>query len=50
MDNWAVFNEPMAVCEAGYMIPESGFPPGINSFKAVKEAAKNMAVAPCPRL
>ncbi|MGQ9507435.1 MAG: family 1 glycosylhydrolase, partial [Candidatus Bathycorpusculaceae bacterium] len=45
VDNWAVFNEPMAVCEAGYMIPESGFPPGISSFKAVKEAAKNMAVA-----
>jgi beta-galactosidase len=45
VDNWAVFNEPMAVCEAGYTIPESGFPPGINSFKAVKEAAKNMVVA-----
>jgi beta-galactosidase len=45
VDNWAVFNEPMAVCEAGYMIPESGFPPGISSFKAFKEAAKNMAVA-----
>lgn len=45
VDNWAVFNEPMAVCEAGYMIPESGFPPGVSSFRAVKEAAKNMAVA-----
>jgi beta-galactosidase len=45
VDNWAVFNEPMAVCEAGYMIPESGFPPGISNFRAVKEAAKNMAVA-----
>jgi beta-galactosidase len=45
VDNWAVFNEPMAVCEAGYMIPESGFPPGISSFRAVKEAARNMAVA-----
>lgn len=45
VDNWAVFNEPMAVCEAGYMIPESGFPPGISSFRAVKEAARNMVVA-----
>lgn len=45
VDNWAVFNEPMAVCETGYMIPESGFPPGVSSFKAVKEAAENMVVA-----
>lgn len=45
VDNWATFNEPMAVCEAGYMIPESGFPPGVNSFKASRKAAKNMAVA-----
>ncbi|MEM3784050.1 MAG: beta-galactosidase BgaS [Candidatus Bathyarchaeia archaeon] len=45
VDNWAVFNEPMAVCEAGYMIPESGFPPGVSSFKAVIKAAENMAVA-----
>ncbi|MEM2912144.1 MAG: beta-galactosidase BgaS [Candidatus Bathyarchaeia archaeon] len=45
VDNWATFNEPMAVCEAGYMIPESGFPPGVNNFKAAKKAAENMAVA-----
>ncbi len=45
VDNWATFNEPMAVCEAGYMIPESGFPPGVNSFKAAMRAAKNMVVA-----
>ncbi len=45
VDSWAVFNEPMAVCEAGYMIPESGFPPGVSSFKAVIKAAENMAVA-----
>ena len=45
VDNWTTFNEPMAVCEAGYMIPESGFPPGVNSFKAARKAAKNMAVA-----
>ncbi|MGB9854267.1 MAG: family 1 glycosylhydrolase [Candidatus Bathyarchaeales archaeon] len=45
VDNWTTFNEPMAVCEAGYMIPESGFPPGVNSFKAARKAAKNMTVA-----
>jgi len=45
VDNWATFNEPMAVCEAGYMIPESGFPPGVSNFKAARKAAKNMAVA-----
>jgi beta-galactosidase len=45
VDNWATFNEPMAVCEAGYMIPESGFPPGVNNFKAARKAAKHMAVA-----
>lgn len=45
VDNWTTFNEPMAVCEAGYMIPESGFPPGVNNFKAARKAAKNMAVA-----
>ncbi|MBX5321351.1 glycoside hydrolase family 1 protein [Candidatus Bathyarchaeota archaeon A05DMB-3] len=45
VDSWAVFNEPMAVCEAGYMIPESGFPPGVSSFRDVIKAAENMAVA-----
>ncbi|MEM2609484.1 MAG: beta-galactosidase BgaS [Candidatus Bathyarchaeia archaeon] len=45
VDYWATFNEPMAVCEAGYMLSESGFPPGVRSFKAVKRAARNLAVA-----
>jgi len=45
IDCWATFNEPMAVCEAGYMLPESGFPPGVSSFRAVKKTAKNLAVA-----
>lgn len=45
VDYWATFNEPMAVCEAGYMIPESGFPPGVGGFRAVKRAARNLAVA-----
>ena len=29
----------------GYMLPESGFPPGVSSFRAVKKTAKNLAVA-----
>ena len=45
VDMWATFNEPMAVAEAGYMFPQSGFPPSVNSFKAFKWAASNMAVA-----
>ncbi|MEM3774844.1 MAG: beta-galactosidase BgaS [Candidatus Bathyarchaeia archaeon] len=45
VDNWATLNEPMAVCEAGYMIAESGFPPGVNNFRAAKRAAKNMVLA-----
>ncbi|MEM1552087.1 MAG: beta-galactosidase BgaS [Candidatus Bathyarchaeia archaeon] len=45
VDNWATLNEPMAVCEAGYMIAESGFPPGVNNFRVAKRAAKNMVLA-----
>lgn len=45
VDFWATFNEPMAVCEAGYMIPEAGFPPGVGGFRAVKRAGVNLAVA-----
>ncbi len=45
VDNWATLNEPMAVCEAGYMMAQSGFPPGMNNFMAAKKAAKNMVLA-----
>jgi beta-galactosidase len=45
VDSWATFNEPMVVSEAGYLAPESGFPPGINNFRAFKKVALNMAVA-----
>ncbi|MEM2947557.1 MAG: beta-galactosidase BgaS [Candidatus Bathyarchaeia archaeon] len=45
IDNWATLNEPMAVCEAGYMMAQSGFPPGVNNFRAAKRAAKNMVLA-----
>ncbi|MDH5441960.1 MAG: family 1 glycosylhydrolase, partial [Candidatus Bathyarchaeota archaeon] len=44
VDNWVTLNEPMAVCEAGYMI-QFGFPPGLNSFKAYKKAARHMVIA-----
>jgi len=45
VDNWATFNEPMVVAEAGYLVPQSGFPPGLRDFKACKKAATNMAIA-----
>lgn len=45
VDKWATFNEPMIVSETGYMIPESGFPPALNRFKALKKAAKHMTIA-----
>lgn len=45
VDYWATLNEPMTVCEAGYMMLEFGFPPGVNNFKAAKKAAKNMVLA-----
>jgi|WetSurMetagenome_2_1015567.scaffolds.fasta_scaffold37477_1 beta-galactosidase len=44
--NWATFNEPMVVAESGYMISESGFPPGLsNAFRLLKKVAKNLVVA-----
>ena len=44
--NWATFNEPMAVAEGGYMIPESGFPPGLrNAFRVLKRVARHLVVA-----
>jgi len=44
-DKWATFNEPMVVSETGYLMPQSGFPPSLNNFKASKKAAINMAIA-----
>lgn len=44
--NWATFNEPMAVAEGGYMIAESGFPPGLrNAFRVFRRVARNLVVA-----
>jgi beta-galactosidase len=45
VDNWATFNEPMVVPEAGYIASESGFPPGLSNFKALKKVALNMVIA-----
>jgi beta-galactosidase len=43
---WATFNEPMAVAEGGYMIPESGFPPGLrNAFRVLKRVSRNLVIA-----
>jgi len=45
VDKWATFNEPMVVPETGYIMPQSGFPPALNNFKASKKAALHMAIA-----
>ncbi len=45
VDKWATFNEPMVVPETGYMMPQSGFPPALNNFRASKKAALHMAIA-----
>jgi len=45
VDKWATFNEPMVIPETGYLIPQSGFPPGLNNYKASKKAAQNLAIA-----
>jgi len=44
-DRWATFNEPTVVSEMGYMIPQSGFPPGLVNFKASSKAGVHMVVA-----
>ncbi|MCZ2808635.1 MAG: beta-galactosidase BgaS [Candidatus Bathyarchaeota archaeon] len=45
VDKWATFNEPMVIPETGYLIPQSGFPPGLSNFKASKKAAQHLAIA-----
>jgi len=45
VDMWATFNEPMVVTEAGFLLPESGFPPGIKDFNLFLKASRNIAVA-----
>jgi len=45
VDNWATFNEPSVIPETGYMILDSGFPPGLNNFRASRKVARNLVVA-----
>jgi beta-galactosidase len=45
VDNWATFNEPGVVAEMGYMVPQSGFPPGLSNFGASRKAALHMVIA-----
>jgi beta-galactosidase len=45
VDEWATFNEPMVMPETGYLIPQSGFPPGLSNFKVSRKVALNLAVA-----
>jgi beta-galactosidase len=43
---WATFNEPMALAEGGYMVPQSGFPPGLrNAFRVLKRVTRHLVVA-----
>ena len=45
VDEWATFNEPMVIPETGYLITQSGFPPGLNNFRVSRKVAFNMLVA-----
>ncbi len=45
VDEWATFNEPMVIPETGYLIPQSGFPPGLTNFRVSRKVAFNMVVA-----
>jgi len=43
---WATFNEPMVVAEGGYMIHESGFPPGLrDAFRVLRKVSRHLVVA-----
>jgi len=45
VDEWATFNEPMVIPETGYLITQSGFPPGLNNFRVSRKVAFNLVVA-----
>jgi beta-galactosidase len=45
VDNWATFNEPAVIAETGYLIRESGFPPGLINFRVSRKVARNLVVA-----
>ncbi len=43
---WATMNEPMVAAESGYMIHESGFPPGLrNAFRVYRKVARHLVLA-----
>ncbi|HDN18105.1 MAG TPA: glycoside hydrolase family 1 protein, partial [Candidatus Bathyarchaeota archaeon] len=49
VDLWVTLNEPIVVAEAGFMLPEAGFPPGFSpgfrSLRMFREALKNLVSA-----
>jgi beta-galactosidase len=46
VDNWTTFNEPGIIAETGYMIPQSGFPPGLKFyFRVSRKVALHLVIA-----
>jgi beta-galactosidase len=46
VDYWATLNEPVIVCESGYLFSaKERFPPGLMNYGAFKKALVNMVVA-----
>ncbi len=45
VDEWVTFNEPSVVPETGYLMRESGFPPGLNDFKTSRKVARHLVIA-----
>ncbi len=45
VDNWATFNEPGVLPETGYMIRQSGFPPGVFNYRASRKVARHLVIA-----
>ena len=45
VDMWSTLNEPFVVIESGYLMPEAGFPPGVNRPDAYLSAAMNLIMA-----
>lgn len=45
VDKWVTFNEPAVIPETGYVIRESGFPPGLFDFRASRKVARHLVVA-----
>ena len=45
IDMWSTFNEPSVVAEVGYLMKESGFPPGVENFRAHRKVLMNIIQA-----